>query len=233
MSQFATLKTLTPDEISSLNSFTAVVNENAKTVDFTFTPYPDSDALNAFDGLYHGVEGYPNYTGTKVFDKKAVYGPIVYKVEVFQNGTSLGVTNFTTDTGSNTFNITPGVEARVCGYYGYQNDNSKSNQVCVTLSSSETSKLGKKQTPETPMNSQRIQQMKIMIKEYRNRMIPVFYLGSIQDIIFLLISKYDIDFLYILLLFFHFFLLYLQNILLPKNVCFHIYISNLHAYQIS
>lgn len=150
LSQFATLKTLTPDEISSLNSFTAVVNENAKTVDFTFTPYPDSDALNAFDGLYHGVEGYPNYTGTKVFDKKAVYGPIVYKVEVFQNGTSLGVTNFTTDTGSNTFNITPGVEARVCGYYGYQNDNSKSNQVCVTLSSSETSKLGKNQTPETP-----------------------------------------------------------------------------------
>ncbi len=150
LSEFATLKTLTPDEISNLNSFTAVVNENAKTVDFTFTPYPDSEALNEFDGLYHGVDGFPDYTGTKVFDKKAVFGPIVYKVEVFQNGTSLGVTSFDTDTGSDTFDITPGVEARVCGYYGYQNDSSKSNQVCVTLSASETRKLGSSQTPETP-----------------------------------------------------------------------------------
>lgn len=150
ISEFATLKTLTPDEISNLNSFTAVVNENAKTVDFTFTPYPDSEALNEFDGLYHGVDGFPDYTGTKVFDKKAVFGPIVYKVEVFQNGTSLGVTSFDTDTGSDTFDITPGVEARVCGYYGYQNDSSKSNQVCVTLSASETRKLGSSQTPETP-----------------------------------------------------------------------------------
>ena len=71
---FANLKTLTPDEISALNTFTAVVNPNTKTVDFTFTPYPDAEALVEFDGKYHGVEDFPDFEGIKVFSKSAVYG---------------------------------------------------------------------------------------------------------------------------------------------------------------
>ena len=111
-------------------------------MDFAFTPYPDAEALKEFDGKYHGVVDFPNYEGPKIFDNKLVYGPIAYKVEVFQNGVSLGIKNFTTELGSDDFGITPGTEAKVCGFYGYTNDNKNhSNQVCVTLPGTETQKL--------------------------------------------------------------------------------------------
>lgn len=142
ISKFATLKTLEPDEILSLNSFTASVNSLTNKVNFTFATYPDEEALKEFDGKYHGVTDFPDYEGTKVFSKSLVFGPIVYKVEVSQNGVSLGVKNFTSETGSDDFDITPGVEAKVCGFYGYANtDSTRSNQVCVTLSAEETQKL--------------------------------------------------------------------------------------------
>lgn len=142
ISKFASLKTLTADSVQSLNTFTAKVNTITNKVDFTFTPYPDHEALQEFDGKYHGVENFPNFAGTKVFSKSLVFGPIVYKVEVIQNGVSLGVKNFSEDTGSDSFGITPGQEAKVCGFYGYANNaNSRSNEVCVTLSAEETQKL--------------------------------------------------------------------------------------------
>lgn len=141
ISKFASLKQLTADEIQSLKSFTATVNTITNKVDFTFTPYPDAEALKEFDGKYHGVPDFPNFEGTKIFSKSLVFGPIAYKVEVTQNGVSLGVKNFATETGSDKFNITPGVEAKVCGFYGYSNNNTRSNQVCVTLSAQETQKL--------------------------------------------------------------------------------------------
>lgn len=154
-SEFASLKSIEPDDISSLSSFTAKVNEATKKVEFAFTPYPDTEATKEFDGLYHGVPADSGYSGTKAFDKRLVYGPIAYKVEAFQNGKSLGVLPFSSESGSDTFKITPGIEAKVCGYYGYANHANKSNQICVTLSASETQKLASKPInpdpePETP-----------------------------------------------------------------------------------
>ena len=142
ISKFASLKQLKLDDIQALSSFTATVNSLTNKVDFAFTPYPDAEALKEFDGKYHGVVDFPNYEGPKIFDNKLVYGPIAYKVEVFQNGVSLGIKNFTTELGSDDFDITPGTEAKVCGFYGYTNDNKNhSNQVCVTLPGTETQKL--------------------------------------------------------------------------------------------
>lgn len=149
LSEFATLKTLTPAEIKNLNTFTAIVNPLTQSVDFTFTPYPDATALIEFDGKYHGVPDFPDYNGKKIFSESLVFGPIAYKVEATQNGVSLGIKNFSTDTGSDTLGITPGVEAQVCGFYGYKNTaSSKSNQVCVTLSAEETAKMAS--IPTTP-----------------------------------------------------------------------------------
>ena len=141
ISKFASLKTLTVDEIKPLTTFTATVNSLTNKVDFSFAPYPDADALKEFDGKYHGVPDFPKFEGTKLFSPTLIYGPIAYKVEATQNGVSLGVKNFTTELGSDDLGITPGVEAKVCGFYGYAKNESRSNEVCVTLSAEETQKL--------------------------------------------------------------------------------------------
>ena len=100
------------------------------------------EVLKEFDGKYHGVPDFPKFEGTKLFSPTLIYGPIAYKVEATQNGVSLGIKNFTTELGSDDFDITPGTEAKVCGFYGYTNDNKNhSNQVCVTLPGTETQKL--------------------------------------------------------------------------------------------
>ena len=141
-SEYATLKTLEPDEISPLESFTAEVNESTGMIDFSFTPYPDADALTEFDGLYHGVEGYPNYSGTKIFDKKVVFGPIVYRIDVSINGISMGHFDFTSESGSDLFNAPSGAEVELCGSYAYRNNDISSNQVCVVLDERDTEDLG-------------------------------------------------------------------------------------------
>lgn len=153
-SEFATLKTLNSDEISELKSFSASVNENTKYIDFSFAAYPDAEALKPFDGKYHGVPDDPKFEGTKIFHKSLVFGPIVYKVEAFQGGASLGAFTYSTETGSDKLNITPGIEAKVCGYYAYSNNNSKSNEICVTLSAEETAKMADTNPnhPDNPEN---------------------------------------------------------------------------------
>lgn len=149
-SEYATLKTLQPDEISSLSSFTASVNQSSGMIDFSFTPYPDSEALNEFDGLYHGVDGYPNYQGTKLFDKKSVYGPIVYRIQVSMNGMNLGSFDFTSESGSDSFNVISGSEVELCGSYAYKNTDTTSNAVCVVLKESDTEDLGGHTGPNKP-----------------------------------------------------------------------------------
>ncbi|MGN1343741.1 MAG: penicillin-binding transpeptidase domain-containing protein, partial [Traorella sp.] len=150
LKEFATLKTLTPDPISELNTFTVTANPITKTLDFTFTPYPDSEALLEFDGKYHGVENFPDFNGRKIFSKTAVFGPIVYKVEVSQLGSSKTYM-FSEDTGSiSDLSITPGVAATVCGFYGYKNNDMNSNSVCHSLSAEDTLKLKEISIPEFP-----------------------------------------------------------------------------------
>ena len=142
LSKYANLKTLKPDEIQSLNSFNATVNAATKSIDFTFTPYPDEEAVKEFDGKYHGVQDFPNFEGTKIFDKKAVYGPIVYKVEVKQLGLTVSTQTFSEATGSiSNLLIVPGVEAEIIGCYGYKNSKDISNTITIKLSGEDTMKL--------------------------------------------------------------------------------------------
>lgn len=149
-SEYATLKTLAPDEIASLNSFTAEVNKNKGKIDFEFTPYPDMEALKEFDGKYHGVEGFNDFEGLKLFDKKAVYGPIVYRIDVKINGMNMGSFDFTQETGSETFNIPNRSEVELCGSYAYKNNDISSNKVCVLLSEKDTAHIGDSQGPSRP-----------------------------------------------------------------------------------
>lgn len=150
-SEFATLKQLTPDELSEILSFTASVNASTKKIEMKFAAYPNAEALLAFDGLYHGVEADPTFSGPKVFSKTAVFGPVVYKVEVYQDGVIIGSNSYSSDSVSDSFNITPGKEVTVCGFYGYANNpDSRTREICATLSSEDTAKLGNDEKPEKP-----------------------------------------------------------------------------------
>ncbi len=159
LSKYANLKTLKPDEIQALNNFTSLVNPATKSIDFTFTPYPDEEAVKEFEGKYNGVTDFPEFDGVKIFDKKVIYGPIVYKVEVKQLGITVGTFTFSEATGSiSNLLVVPGVEAQVIGCYGYKNVNTNSNTINITLSGEDTMKLVDipilpdpgPETPETP-----------------------------------------------------------------------------------
>lgn len=148
-SEFASLKTLSPNEIKSLAAFTATVNPETQLLDFTFTPYPESEALKEFNGKYNGVPGYPKYSGKKIFSKSAVFGPIIYVLEAEQNG-AVETHTYSVDAGNVKLNITPGEPAKVCGFYKYKNFDATSNKVCVELTAEQTSGLGKTPIPEVP-----------------------------------------------------------------------------------
>lgn len=141
-SEYASLKGLTADPVSNLDSFTAQVNKDTKQVDFTFAPYPDKDATIPFDGVYHGVDRFPDFSGHKIFSKTAIFGEIVYRVKVLSNGIELGSFDFNTESGSSLFNITAGDEVSLCGTYAYKNSGVASNSVCVVLSAKDTKPLG-------------------------------------------------------------------------------------------
>lgn len=132
-SDFATLKTLESDSVESLNSFTASVNKKTGLVDFEFAAYPDEEATIPFDGKYHGVKDFPDFEGTKIFSKTAIFGPIVYRIQVSQNNIVLGEFDFEEPTGASTFTLSKKSDAEICGSYAYKNSGQSSNSICIVL----------------------------------------------------------------------------------------------------
>lgn len=141
-SEYASLKGLAADPVANLDSFTAQVNKDTKQVDFSFSAYPELEATIPFDGVYHGVDRFPDFSGHKIFSKTAIFGEIVYRVKVLSNGIELGSFDFDKESGSSTFNIIPGDEVSLCATYAYKNSGVASNSVCVVLTARDTRPLG-------------------------------------------------------------------------------------------
>lgn len=132
-SEFAELKQLTPDELSELESFEAEYDEDERIFKFNFTPYPDSEALLPFEGKYNGVPDFPDFGGPKIFDPRAVFGEIVYKVDVTSNNVTLGSYTYSSENSSEKIAVSPKQTIEVCGYYGFKNNPATSNKICQTL----------------------------------------------------------------------------------------------------
>lgn len=151
-SEFATLNELKPDELSELKTFTAELDDATSKVNFKFTPYPEAEKLEPFDGKYHGVEGYPNFSGTKLYDPSAIFGEVVYRVEVTSNNISLGSFDYATDTASELLPIMPGQKVEVCGSYAYKNGIAASNKICTTIESKDDDERPNRPTDPTDPN---------------------------------------------------------------------------------
>lgn len=132
-SEFANLKELTADPIESLESFNVNYNQRQGIFEFEFTPYPDAEMVVPFDGKYHGANGFSNFEGTKIFDKKAVFGEVVYRVDINNGPISLGSYDYSSEKATESLAVPDGQEIEVCGYYAYKNSGESSNKICSTV----------------------------------------------------------------------------------------------------
>ncbi|MCI5724228.1 MAG: penicillin-binding protein [Erysipelotrichaceae bacterium] len=127
-SEYATLGAYTnlvttPDNLSTFN---AAYDENSETVNFNWATYPNAEKLTEAS------------KDDKTFDISWITGPIVYKARISQNGNTVAEITSTDATFSTAgSNLQPNTETQVCGYYGYQNNSTNSNEVCVTFTTPE------------------------------------------------------------------------------------------------
>lgn len=103
-----------------------------------WTPYPDEEKLQVADdkmdiSLYSGETLVLQATGRRMFDYSWLYGPIRYKARIMQEG--VVVDNVVSDSEYMDLDIilAQDTATEVCGYYGYENNDSQSKEVCVAF----------------------------------------------------------------------------------------------------
>ena len=123
-SEYATLKSpQSADPLEALSSFTASINDNYD-VSFSWAGYPDGSKLEDTSG-----------SGGKLFDWAWLWGPVVYKARIMQNGTTLR--EITSGSSSDVVNMLDDLQentsTEICGYYSYANIGGSSNEVCTAF----------------------------------------------------------------------------------------------------
>ncbi|MBE6121965.1 MAG: penicillin-binding protein [Erysipelotrichaceae bacterium] len=124
--------------VSPLYNFTAV-QKDANTIELSWQPYPDPSKLEVADqtmdiSLYDAagnmlVEAY----GNRLFDYSWIYGPIRYKARIVQNGKTVATVTSDSESTVSHVSLLPGIDVQACGYYGYENNDSVSNELCVSF----------------------------------------------------------------------------------------------------
>lgn len=123
------------------DSFNVSLNASNNSLSITWPTYPDEDktkeveesremdiSLKRDDGSVI-VEA----TGKKLFDYAWVYGPIRYKATIKVNGNEVKTVSVNQNTHSETIDVRAGDKIEVCGFYGYDSRDMRSNQVCKTI----------------------------------------------------------------------------------------------------
>ncbi len=137
--KFASLDTVSPDELSTLDSLSISMNENDLTI--RFTPYPDASKLVKASNVKTMSGGGVTVSGTLLFDKSFLFGAVQYKWDIYVNGTLVKNGASASDQNVETISTKNGDTVRVCGYYGYEHVSNKSNEVCQELKSSVSEEL--------------------------------------------------------------------------------------------
>ncbi len=131
----AKLETLSPDDLKSLDSFSATVSGNdGSHMQLDFAAYPEEDKTkDASHTKEYNILGV-KFTGNVFFDPAFVFGKVVYKADIKLNNAV--IQTITTSDRSAVHALTAnlaGQSVQVCGYYAYEHHNKVSNQMCTTL----------------------------------------------------------------------------------------------------
>ncbi len=126
------------EDIKDLTEFTAEYSEENGNVQLHWAAYPDEDKLKVAEdtmdiSLYAGETMLQEAWGRRIFDYSWIFGPIRYKAEIRQNGEVKAEAvseevDFTQDVA-----LDPDTDTEACGFYAYENNDTRSNEVCVTF----------------------------------------------------------------------------------------------------
>lgn len=128
---FSDLAILTPDELEELSSFTANLSSNTLTLEFV--EYPDIDKLTVASSTKEMDAGGVTTTGALLFDKSFIYGAVEYKWDIYVNDELIDSGSSSDTNNTTTISTNNGDSVKVCGYYGYQNADTVSNEICQTI----------------------------------------------------------------------------------------------------
>lgn len=124
--KFASLVAPEQLTVERINNFNSSI-DNSGNVKLNWEAYPNPDKLKVASASMDIGSG---YTGKRIFDYSWVFGPIRYKARINVNGQT--VKNVISESNSTNLgiNLEPGSKVSICGYYGYQNKEINSKEIC-------------------------------------------------------------------------------------------------------
>ncbi|MGM9941920.1 MAG: transglycosylase domain-containing protein [Bulleidia sp.] len=150
-SDFAKLKSFSADKptLKNLSSFNASFNESDNTISIRWAAYPDKTETTTIN---------KDSNDMNFFDPAGLYGNIVYKARIRQNGTVLKeVSNGSETMSAAVEGLTYDSDIEVCGFYGFEKSDDASNEMCVAFRTPEDPHKKEPEPPvepETPSNGE-------------------------------------------------------------------------------
>ncbi len=130
----AKLAALTADDLKDLSSFQATLNKDDGSLTLSFAGYPEADKTRAASHTKeYNVLGI-KFTGNVYYSPVFVFGRVVYKADIKVNGTTVQTITANDPKSKQTLKEDyQGQVIEVCGYYGYENDKKRSNEICTKV----------------------------------------------------------------------------------------------------
>lgn len=145
-SDFAKLKSFNAEKptLKNLSSFTADYDESSGSIKFKWASYPDGTETTTQN---------KDASDMNFFDAKGLYGNIVYKARIKQNGNVLKEISSGSESTSEAIDgLAYDTDTQVCGYYGFEKSDDASNEVCVAFKTPEDPNKKEPEKPSEPDN---------------------------------------------------------------------------------
>lgn len=130
----AKLTTLTADDLKDLTSFQVTANADDGSLLLNFPAYPEADKTKtASHKKTYNVLGV-KFTGNVYYSPVFVFGRVVYKADIKVNGKTVQTIKTSDPKSNQRLNNDYGDQTiEVCGYYGYEFDEKRSNEICTQI----------------------------------------------------------------------------------------------------
>ena len=142
-SDYAKLKSFNAEKptLKNLSSFDAKYDSSSNSISMNWASYPG--------GTETSTEN-KDSSDMNFFDAKGLYGNIVYKARIKQNGSVVKEISSGSESDTETVDgLQYDTDTQVCGYYGFENSSDTSNEVCVAFRTPEDpNKNAEPQKPE-------------------------------------------------------------------------------------
>ncbi len=139
----AALGTMQPISLHGLSSFTsnATTSGNGINIQMNWSSYPDPSMLHSSDGtidLSIEVGGkYYEAFGKLLYHPTWVYGPVRYKADIYVADQYVTSVSTTDSIATHLLPNSLGKSVKVCGYFAYESNIAKSNEICTLIDTSE------------------------------------------------------------------------------------------------